>query len=204
MQKVENIIFDLGGVFLEINYQLTQKAFEDLGVAHFKKLFTQHYSSDVFELLETGKISPSSFYDAFRKEAAVPLSDAAIEKAWNAMLGGFPKERLDWLKQIKNKYKIFLFSNTNQIHYDAYLKIYEKTFGSSDFNNQFIHAYYSHELGLRKPTVESFQFILNEQNLVAANTLFIDDTLINIEGAQKAGLQTIHLAPPLTIFDLNL
>jgi FMN phosphatase YigB (HAD superfamily) len=204
MQKIKNIIFDLGGVFLDIHYHLTQKAFEDLGVTHFHELFTQHHASDIFEKLETGKISEKEFYNEFRSEANILLTDEQIKTAWNALLGRFPKERIDWLKEIKQRYNIYLFSNTNQIHYDAFIKTYEEDFGVNDFNDHFIKAYYSQHMGLRKPYPESFEFILNEQNLVVSETLFIDDTLKNIEGAKKLGLQTYHLVPPARLIDLEL
>lgn len=204
MQNIKNIIFDLGGVFMTVHYQNTQKAFEDLGVAHFKELFTQHYSSDIFEKLEKGTISELDFYEAFRKEINVSFTDAQIKTAWNAMLGTFPKERLAWLSEIKNKYNIYLFSNTNQIHYDAFMERFEHETGKNNLNDYFIKAYYSHELGLRKPHPESYLKIIEEQKLIAAETLFIDDTFSNIEGAKEAGLQAVHLPPPMTVFDLGL
>jgi putative hydrolase of the HAD superfamily len=204
MKPIKNIIFDLGGVFLNIDYPKTQTAFEKLGVANFHELFTQHHASDIFELLETGKLSEKEFYDLFRKEIGFYLSDDQIKNAWNALLGTFPAERLDWLKKIKHQYNIFLFSNTNQIHYDAFMKIYVDSFGVDDFNDQFIKAYYSQHMGLRKPYPESFLYILEEQKLDAAVTLFIDDTLKNIEGAKEVGLQTIHLLAPQTVLDLAL
>lgn len=204
MQPIKNIIFDLGGIFLDINYQLTKEAFINLGIKNFDDLFTQHHANDLFEDLEKGKISETTFYDLFRKEAGINLTNKEIKTAWNALLGGFPPERLDWLKKIKNKYSIYLFSNTNQIHYDAFMKIYEQETGESDFNKHFIKAYYSHTMGLRKPYPESFLHIINEQNLAPAETLFIDDTLKNIEGASAVGLQTIHLVAPKTLFGLDL
>jgi putative hydrolase of the HAD superfamily len=204
MKQIKNIIFDLGGVFLNIDYPKTQIAFETLGVSDFHDLFTQHHASPLFENLEVGKISSSEFYDEFRSLSKTDLSNEQIEMAWNAMLLDFPKERLDWLEKIKLRYHIFLFSNTNQIHYDAFMKIYRDNFGADNFNDHFIKAYYSQNIGLRKPYPESFEYILAEQQLDRSETLFIDDTLKNIEGANKIGLQTMHLAAPKTILDLHL
>ena len=116
--KPKNILFDLGGVLLNIDFKLTSNAFKHLGVTDFDEMFTQHFSNPLFELLETGKIDESAFYEAFRKEVGLPLSDAQIQSAWNALLLDFPPERIEWLKKIASKYRIFLFSNTNQIHYD--------------------------------------------------------------------------------------
>ncbi len=204
MEQIKNIIFDLGGVFLNIDYPKTQIAFEKSGVVNFHDLFTQHHASPLFENLEIGKISAVEFYDEFRSLSKTNLSNEQIEIAWNAMLLDFPKERLDWLQKIKLKYNIFLFSNTNQIHYDAFMKIYRDNFQADNFNAHFIKAYYSQNIGLRKPYPESFEYILAEQQLDRSQTLFIDDTEKNIEGAKKVGLQTIHLVAPKTILDLHL
>ncbi len=204
MQPIMNIIFDLGGIFIDIDYPKTEKAFKNLGIENFTQLYNQHHASDLFELLETGKIKPSDFYNAFRKTANCKAGDKEIKEAWNALLGQFSKEKLDWLKEIKQRYKIYLFSNTNKIHYDAFINIYYEQTGFRNFDEYFIKAYYSHNLGYRKPYAEAFLKILEEQNLMAAETLFIDDTLKNIEGARQAGLQTIHLVPPQTVLDLKL
>jgi putative hydrolase of the HAD superfamily len=204
MNKIKNIIFDLGGVFMDIDFSRTEKAFVDLGVTNFKELFTQHHASPLFEDLETGKISPEVFYAFFREQTKADLTDEQIKGAWNALLINFPPERLNWLEQIKHKYNIYLFSNTNQIHYDAFMDIFNQETGKDDFNQYFIKAYYSQTLGLRKPYKESYLKIIEEQNLIAAETLFIDDTPKNITGAKEAGLQAILLAPPLTVLDLDL
>ncbi len=201
---LKNIIFDLGGIFMNIDYNLTEQAFIDLGVPQFPNMFTQHLVNDLFEQLETGKISPEEFYNNFRKATNSQLSNEQIKTAWNAMLLDFPVERLHWLEAISKKYKVFLFSNTNQIHYDAFLEIFRKDTGVQEINTYFIKAYYSHEMGMRKPYPASFQKILDEQNLIAAETLFIDDTYKNIVGAEEAGLQTVYLVAPKTVLDLEL
>lgn len=201
---VKNIIFDLGGIFLNLDYHLTEKAFVDLGISAFPAMFTQHQANSLFEKLETGKITPLDFYKAFRSETGSALTNEQIRDAWNAMLLDFPQERLDWLNVIRSKYRVYLFSNTNQIHLEAFLGILSRENGVADFDAYFIKAYYSHLLGMRKPYVTSFERVLEEQSLHAAETLFIDDTVTNIEGAQKAGMQTIHLLAPATVLDLPL
>lgn len=204
MTAIKHIIFDLGGVFLNINFQLTSQAFAKLGVTDFNNMFTQHYSNPLFELLETGKITEHEFYDAFREATQVALTNQEIKDAWNALLLDFPPERIQWLEQMAKKYNLYLFSNTNQIHYDCFMQQFEQLFNGKNFNNYFIKAYYSQDLGLRKPYPNAFEAILKEQSLNAADTLFIDDTIKNVEAAASLGMQTIHLAPPLTVLDLNL
>jgi putative hydrolase of the HAD superfamily len=204
MQAIKNIIFDLGGVFMNLDYSKTRNAFINAGVANFDELYSQHHVTPVFHQIEVGKITSEEFYEGVRKETGLSISNEIIKHAWNAMLLDFPKERIDWLVEISKRYKIFLFSNTNQIHYDSFIEIANKSIAPLDFNSIFIKAYYSHHMGLRKPDAESFEFILKEQSLNAAETLFIDDTIGNIEGAKKVGLQTIHLTKPTTVLDLNL
>jgi FMN phosphatase YigB (HAD superfamily) len=205
---VKNIIFDLGGVIINLNYQLTRKAFENLGVANFNDLYTQHHANPLFEQLEVGAIEPEAFYEALREATGLALNNSQIETAWNAMLLDFPVERLLWLDQIKNKYNIYLFSNTNAIHYKAFTTIYAQTAPlvglNPNFNHFFKTAYYSHTLKQRKPAIAAFEAVLQDAKLDPAQTLFIDDTISNIEGAQKAGLQTLFLSGSLTVQDVGL
>ena len=204
MEKIKNIIFDLGGIFIDIHFSKTESAFSELGVANWSQFYSQHTASDLFEKLETGKITPEEFYEGFRKESGVGLTDMQIQTAWNAMLGTFSAERLEWLQEIGKRYNVYLFSNTNLIHYIAFNKIFKQTIGGQDFDAYFIKAHYSHELGLRKPYPESFSKLLQIEKLNASKTLFIDDTAKNIEGAKLAGLQTSLLLPPATVLDLDL
>lgn len=203
MSAFKNILFDLGGIFLNIDYQKTEQAFVDLGVNNFGQLFSQQFSNTLFESLETGKITPEDFYEAFRKETNMNLSNDAIQDAWNAMLLDFPKERLQWLENISDQYPVYLFSNTNIIHYQSFILNFEQNFPQKPFNNYFRKAYYSHELGLRKPYPHSYLKIMELENLDPKETLFIDDTPKNIEGAKQAGLQTILLNDGRTVLDLG-
>lgn len=205
MTSIKNILFDLGGVFMNLDFSLTEKAFLDLGVSRFPEMFNQHHSNDLFEQLETGKINDQAFYAAFRKESGqAQLTDGQIRTAWNALLLDFPPERLVWLAEIGTKYNIYLYSNTNRIHYEAFMEILQKENGVVDFDGYFLKAWYSHEVGLRKPYADSFRQLLQMENLNPAETLFIDDTLKNIIGAREAGLQTHHLVAPETVLDLEL
>jgi HAD superfamily hydrolase (TIGR01509 family) len=204
MQEIKNIIFDLGGVFLDLDFKQTELAFAGLGVGNFNEYYTLQTATPIFEQLETGKISPEIFFDEFRKIIQLPLSNEQIIHAWNAMLLNFPPERINWLKEIGRKYKVYLLSNTNQIHEEAFTKLFKEQIGNYNFDDLFIKAYYSHKLGLRKPSNEIFETVLKNENLVIAETIFIDDSDGNIQAANKIGLQTIHLPSPKTVLDLAL
>ena len=201
---IKNIIFDLGGVLLEIHYQKSVIAFAELGLTDYDDHFKQDYSSSLFEELETGAISEHTFCNKIREIFHTDVSDDNIKKAWNAMLGNFIPENLNILTRSAQKYKVYLFSNTNKIHQEEFMKIYQRQFGNNDFDNHFIKAYYSHSCGWRKPNAQAYINLLETENLVASETLFIDDTLKNIEGAIKAGLKTYHLAHPELLTSLNL
>lgn len=193
MQEIKNIIFDFGGIFININYQLTEDAFVQLGVTNFKALYSQHHASDVFEKLETGKITNQDFYNFIRSAANLPLSNEQISTAWNAMLLDIPLYRLEWLLEIGKKYNVYLYSNTNAIHYNTLMPYANSIMPGKSFDSFFKAAYYSHLFGYRKPYVESYLRLLEKENLNPAETVFIDDTYKNLEGAQQAGMQTIFL-----------
>lgn len=193
---IKNIIFDLGGVILNIDYHLTINAFKDLGVKNFDSLFTQAQQVGVFDRMDKGLITPQEFRDEIRHIAGTPLTDWQIDGAWNAMLLDFPLSRLELLGRVKNHYKTFLLSNTNAIHIEDYNKILFNTFGVQNLSVFFDREYYSHLIHMRKPDADVFELILKENNLKPEETLFIDDSIQHVEGAKKLGIQAYHLDIP--------
>ena len=199
---VKNIIFDLGGVILNIDYKLTANAFQKLGIKNYNDLYTQFNQVDIFDKLEKGEITPSYFYNEIRRMSNLDLTDEQITNAWNAMLLDFPVKRLELLQKLKTKYNIYLCSNTNEIHLKDYNKTLKQTFGIENLGDIFIKEYYSHEVGMRKPNTDIFQLIIDENNLNPKETLFIDDSPQHIEGAKKVGLVTYHLTGGEDILEL--
>lgn len=202
MQGIKHIIFDLGGVILNIDYQRTDKAFTDLGVKNFSELYSQFHANPLFENLETGRVENADFVDAMRPYLPEGTPDQAIIDAWNAMLLDFPVARLQLLQQLSQYYNLYLLSNTNAIHLHALNAILEKSRGIPSLDMFFNKCYYSHEIGYRKPEKEAYQIIIDENDLQPAQTLFIDDTLPNVEAAKELGIQTIHLQAPKTMLDI--
>ena len=201
---IKNIIYDLGGVLLQIHYKKSEAAFAELGLTDYNDHFKQDYSSTLFEQLETGSIDEHTFCDKIRAIFHTDITDNNIKQAWNAMLGNFIPENLEILTRSAQNHNIYLFSNTNKIHHDEFMEIYQQQFGNKDFDNHFIKAYYSHSCGWRKPNPQAYINLLEAENLVASETLFIDDTLKNIEGANAAGLKTFHLTHPTLLSSLFL
>lgn len=202
MQPTKNIILDLGGVLLNLSFPKTEQAFAELGLNDFSKHFTLSSYTPLFEEFEIGAVSKSEFLTHFKKQTGTTASDEAIIAAWNNMLLDFPQERIQWLDKLSGQYRVFLYSNTNAFHYDAFQESFSQAYPGKSFDDYFEKAYYSHLLGKRKPHPESFTYLLSEAGLAAHETLFIDDTFPNIEGAQQAGLQTMHLTGSKTVLDI--
>lgn len=199
MGRIKNIIFDLGGVLFEVDYNKTSDAFINLGVLNFDNYYKHDFVSVLFEKLEIGSISPEIFYIEFRNITHCTLTNQQIEIAWNAMLGNFYIDRLDYLKELKKEYNLFLFSNTNEIHFENFNKKFFNLYHNRNLSSFFVKDYYSHLLKKRKPNVDSYKKIIYEQQLILSETLFIDDILKNIDGAKNAGLQVLHLLPTMDL-----
>ena len=191
MKNIDNIIFDLGNVILNIDYQNTIDAFEKIGVPDASIFYSKSSQLNIFNQLETGRISKQNFILEIQK--FVPkASSSQIINAWNAILQDLPNERLEILKKIKDKFSIFLLSNTNTIHIEKIIdKLGKKKY--AEFYNLFDKVYYSHEVKLRKPNADIFKLVIKENCLSIKNTLFIDDSIQHIESAKKIGLKTYHL-----------
>ncbi|GAB2682744.1 HAD family phosphatase [Flavihumibacter cheonanensis] len=204
MEKIETIILDLGGVLLNISFEATEKAFESIGLTNFHQYFSQYKASPLFEQLETGVVSEQEFFTYFRKETGLDVDDETITTAWNAMLLDFPPERIEWLRSLENRYRVFLFSNTNSIHHEAFQLKFSAEFPGKPFDLHFEKAYYSHLLGKRKPYVDAFEALIRDANINPATAIFIDDTKTNIEGAQQVGMKGIFLTNGETVLDLGI
>lgn len=199
--EIKNIIFDLGGVILNIDYNLTAQAFKNLGISNFDELYSKAKQSELFDLMETGKISNQDFRNGIKKVIDKDLSNEQIDHAWNAMLLDLPKERLELLRKLKVEgYRLFLLSNTNQIHYEAYTENLKKEHNVNGLEEFFEKTYFSHQFNKRKPLPETFQFVLDDAKLKAEETIFIDDSLQHVLGAREAGINAFHLETDILTF----
>jgi HAD superfamily hydrolase (TIGR01509 family) len=204
MQGIKNIIFDLGGVILNLDNKRTEEAFTQLGVKNMRQYFGLGHADSFFKDYEVGKISDQEFIDSIRAMTGLAdVPDQAIIDGWNALLLDFPVERIELLKQLGQRYRLFLFSNTNSLHLAALRQIYTQTFPSGTLDDHFEKTYYSHLLGMRKPTRESYEYILRENQLQALETLFVDDAIVNVEGAEQAGLKGLYLRPGISLLDFQ-
>jgi HAD superfamily hydrolase (TIGR01509 family) len=201
MENVKNIIFDLGGVIMDIDVKQTLHAFTKLGIKNVENYFGHGFAASFFSDHEAGRLSDEDFLKEIKKLITGEASDEDVINAWNALLLRFPPERINLLKELKSRYRIFLFSNTNAIHYDKFSEIYRDTF-SGELEDLFEKAYFSHSLGHRKPDPTGFELIIEENKLDPKKTLFVDDAFINVEGAIKTGLKGLYLPPGFYITDI--
>lgn len=194
MQKdsIKNIIFDLGNVIINIDPERTADEMKKLGFKDFEKSYSLLSQTNLFDSLEKGLISPAQFQKEINSQLKTEKSSEQIDMAWGAMLLDFPAERIELLKSLKKNYRLFLLSNTNAIHFNQYNDDLKKQFGFG-LNDLFEKAYYSFELGMRKPDAEIFEYVLTDANLKPSETLFIDDLDKNIDVAGKMGIQTIWI-----------
>lgn len=189
---IKNIIFDYGNVIFDIDHQLTIQAFKDLGIQKEADFFGHLQQNPLFDEFEMGKISAAEFRNAVREIAQQPFSDQSIDQAWNTLLLGIRPGYLEFLSEMKSKYRTFLLSNNNEIHYHWINDYLQKTFMVPDMSSFFEKDYYSHLMGMRKPNADIFESVLAEQGLAIEETLFIDDSPQHIATAKKLGLHT-HL-----------
>ncbi len=193
VNKYKNIIFDLGGVLLNVDYSITIKAFSGLGLNSVDNFFSQNQQKQLFCLYEKGEISSSDFRNELKTHSKKTIDDTTIDKAWNSMLLDLPKERLDLLKRFKQTHRTFLLSNTNEIHIDYFNAYLQNDFKIADLSDYFEKVYLSYKMRMRKPDAETFELVLSENNLAPNETLFIDDSIQHIEGAKKLGIRTYWL-----------
>ncbi len=206
MTTLHTIIFDLGGVIINIRYENSIVAFSNLCGFDISTLYTQHRQDPLFDRYEMGLISSDQFRAGIRTLFGIDAPNQVIDDAWNAMLLDIPKQRIELLQHVSTDKQIFLLSNTNEIHKTCFDRIFATTveLEVDSISDLFTTAYYSFQMGDRKPNPSIFQRVIDEQRLDPQRTLLIEDTYQHILGAQKTGLQTLHLTDGMTLLDLDL
>lgn len=187
---IKNIIFDFGDIFINLDKQATYKELAKLGVTEVSQDMMETYFK-----YEMGLMTTDAFV-GFYKEKFPSITKDALVYAWNAILLDFPKERLTFIKELAKdkKYRLFLLSNTNDLH----ISWIQKDWGMAlynEFKNCFEQFYLSHEINFRKPNINIYEFVLKENNLKATETLFVDDLKENTDNAHTLGIHTWNLVP---------
>ena len=190
MNEIKAVLFDLGGVIINVDYQKTIDAFTDLGVKNASDLYNQFDQSRLFDSFETGEVSSDHFIDQLSALVDHSIHREQIVEAWNAMIGEYPLEKLNLIQEISSKVPCYMLSNTNEIHLKKALNALQKT-PYSNLEILFKKCYFSHLIGKRKPEVDTFRWVASQLGLQTKNILFIDDSPQHTEGAQKSGMQTV-------------
>ncbi|MFN3403114.1 MAG: HAD family hydrolase [Cytophagaceae bacterium] len=200
--RIKNIIFDLGGVIINIDFQYTYQAFARLANTSPEDIAAKIKQYQFFQRYESGQLTDDQFRNEIRKVLAIPVSDHEIDSAWNALLLDIPEKRIRLIQQLKNKYNIFLLSNTNAIHIYEVNKILFKSTGVKKLDDLFHKAYFSYDIQLLKPHKEIYDYVLKDQKIKAGETIFLDDNDDNITGAVGAGIHAIKVLNPSNILEI--
>jgi glucose-1-phosphatase len=195
LSGIKNIIFDLGGVLLDLDFKAPVAAFQKLGAVNNHFDYRKAIADPVFLSFEMGNISPDEFRNGIRKILGNNnLNDDEINKAWCSILQSVPSEKVELLKQLASRYRLFLYSNTNAIHLDHIKQRFEKEHGLP-FESLFEKTLYSHEIHDRKPQVSGYQKVVAQTGILPEETLFVDDFIQNIEAAGNVGFRVLHYIP---------
>ena len=202
LTNIRNIIFDLGKVLLNLDFDASIKAFQKLGLENSVLDQGQVYSDPVFYELETGRVTPEAFRERVRNILNNrQLTDRQIDDAWCAMILDIPADRVKTVQKLPNHYSLYLFSNTNTIHINKLHESFLEQHGI-DFSSLFVRNFYSHEIHDHKPEISSFQKVIELSGVNPGETLFVDDLEKNIIGAQQAGLKTFWLKEGMEMSDI--
>jgi len=200
-QTIKKIIFDLGGVLLNIDPPLTGKKLEAMGVANMREVHEKLMASGLYARFDSGKITAARFREEVRSACALPLTDEQVDEAWNALLLDFPAHRVEMLRQLQGNYDLFLLSNTNIIHFQSYTESFRQIY-QEEMSSFFRQLFLSYELGDHKPDHAIYKKVLHYDGFVPGETLFIDDSLPNARAAVECGMQAIHLAAGMEVTGL--
>jgi putative hydrolase of the HAD superfamily len=199
--EFDAIIFDLGGVIIDLDYSKTIHAFEQLGMENFHEVYSQATQTNLFDDFETGQISAQRFINSLLPYLKTGTTPNMAVHAWNAMILSVPPEKLQLLLKLKKDYPLYLLSNTNELHVPVVRREWAKV-TSEPMEYYFDRIFFSHEILMRKPDISIFKFVCEEQDLNPQRTLFIDDSIQHIEGAEKIGLQTVHFTNSEDLYKL--
>jgi putative hydrolase of the HAD superfamily len=187
---IKNIIFDFGDVFINLDKQATIRELYQLGVREISDEMIE-----VYKMYEVGKLSTEEFVTRFT-DLFPEISDVDFINAWNAILKDFPLYRFDFLKSLaaSKKYRLFLLSNTNDLHISWIQNDWGKEL-FNEFGSCFEQFYLSHEMHLRKPNADIYEFVLSQNDLKPEETFFIDDTKENTDTAENLGIKVWNINP---------
>lgn len=190
---MRNIIFDFGGVLVNLDRKRCIDAFTRIGAGAIAGYVDECRQEDLFHDLEVGDTGVGQFCDAVRQACGgCNATDEDICRAWDALLTGIPRRRLDKLAELKRDFRLVLLSNTNPIHWRKAVDDYF-TQGGLNVNYYFEKTYLSYEMRMLKPDEEIYRKVLDSSGMDAGDTLFIDDSKANCAAAERLGITSMHV-----------
>lgn len=187
--NITTLIFDLGGVLINLDLERCILNFKELGVVNIEQKLSNYGQKGFFLQFEKGQISIEEFREEIRKLANLPLTDTQIDKAWSSFLCDIPNQKLEMLLELKKKFRLLLLSNTNQLHIEVNVPLEFAKIGK-DISEVFDKCYLSYEMGMTKPDADIFEAVLADVKVQPEECLFLDDGFKNIEQAHKMNFQT--------------
>jgi putative hydrolase of the HAD superfamily len=199
--NVDFVIFDLGNVLIDIDYHHSMALMKSALPASLHEKVDNCYSAEFHKDYEKGELTSAEFRQEFRSYFHTNWSDAEVDYYWNSLLGTIPDYRLEMVRKLKTQYQVGILSNTNEIHIEAVYAQLQAQHRMDNFDSIFDWVFYSHEMGLAKPSQDIYQKLLLELGTTANRVLFFDDLQANVAGAASVGIQAIQVMGPHTLID---
>lgn len=201
-QYIRNILFDLGGVILDIDVSATLKKFYEMGFPSELLQYPHNMNTDIFYKYEIGLIGTVDFRNEIRKVTGIDVSDEELDEAWNAMIVRIPAGRAALINRLSERYDLYMLSNTSPLHAPVYEKMYLDAAGIP-MHDVFRKLYYSFQIGCHKPDLEAWEFVIKDAGIIPEETLFLDDNIHNIKASQELGFRAIHIHERTSLLDLG-
>lgn len=192
---IKNIVFDLGGVLLDLDFDRPLMQFRDLGMTDDRWLFSYFEADSPIHRLETGELEPARFLDMLLPHFPDGTQHDDLRHAWNSILSSFSPDHVTLLEELRRHYRVFLLSNINEFHIQRFEEMFLEVSGNRPVQEFFDDIFYSCRVGDRKPSSQIFSRLLEKNDLAAHETIFIDDLAPNVKAAESIGIHGYHLHP---------
>jgi len=191
MERIKNIVFDFGGVIVNFSREAAVKKFEEIGVANANDLLDAYHQKGAFLQVEDGTINAEEFRIILSELAGKELSYEQVKEGWLGFMLDVPQYRLEYLLELRKKYKLYILSNTNP-YVMSWARSNDFTIAGRPLDDYFDKIYTSYELKAVKPGKTIFELMIKDADMLPGETLFVDDGPANIKMAKELGMMTFQ------------